>query len=90
MLDQLDMFAPPPAASAPATHVAGGVEYTVVPRGDRFAINWTSGNRTGVVGGLYPDHAEALRCIEFRQQLRAAGIVDPRAWMRTPPEGLRP
>lgn len=91
MLDQLDMFAAPePPAPAPATHVDGDVEYTVLPRGNRFVINWICGERTGVIGGIYPDQAEALRCIEFRKELRAAGIVDPRPWMRTPPEGECP
>lgn len=89
MLDQLDMFAAP-QPPAPVTTTHGDVAYTVVPRGDRFGINWTSGDSTGVIGGLYPNQAEALRCIEFRKNLRAAGIVDPRPWLRTPPEGECP
>lgn len=91
MLDQLDMFAAPqPPAPVTTTHVDGNVTYTVVSRGDRFGINWTSGESTGVIGGLYRDQDEALRCIQFRKDLRAAGIVDPRSWMRTPPEGECP
>ena len=91
MLDQLDMFAmPAPPAAAPTTHADGGVEYCIVPRGDRYGINWTYRDQVGVIGGLYPDHAEALRCIEFRKELSAAGIVDPRPHLRTPPEVLRP
>lgn len=91
MLDQLDMFAPSAApAPASAIHIAGDVEYTVVAKSDRWAINSTCGDRSGAIGGLYVDEAEAWRCIAFREELRAAGIVDPRPCMRTPPEGARP
>jgi hypothetical protein len=91
MAEQIDLFAaassaaPPPAPSPP-----GEVVYEIVSKGDRFAINWRCGDQIGVVGGMYADMEEARRCIEFRRELRAQGIKDPRPWMRTPPEGARP
>lgn len=92
MLDQLDMFAmpaiapPPPAAVDPDELV-----YSAVPKPDgRWAINWRCGTATGVVGGWYFSEAEALSCIEFRRELRAQGVRDPRPWMRIPPEGAHP
>ena len=77
MNQQIDLFAEPPAVAPPAMPPAPGeVVYIIVPRGDRFGINWRCDGRIGVVGGLYDDEAEAQRCIEIRQELRAQGISD--------------
>jgi hypothetical protein len=91
MVGQIDLFAaPPPAAPPPTPTPPGEVVYEIVPKGQVFAINWRCGDQIGVVGGLYADVEEAQRCIEFRRELRAQGIKDPRPWMRIPPEGVRP
>ncbi|GAB3335089.1 hypothetical protein [Marilutibacter aestuarii] len=88
---QLDLFAlPPPAPPAEVRTAAQGVTYSVVPKGDRFGISWRAGDAHGVVGGLYASVQEAETCIAYRLELRAAGIQDPRAWMRIPPEGPIP
>ncbi len=88
---QLDLFAsPPPAPPAEVQAPAHGVTYSVVPKGERFAINWRSGDAHGVVGGIYASVQEAEACIAFRMELKAAGIQDPRPWMRVPPEGPIP
>lgn len=69
----------------------GEVVYEAVPKsGGQWAINWRCDESYGVVGGWYTSEEEALACIAFRQQLRAAGIEDPRPWMRIPPVGERP
>lgn len=89
MLEQFDMFAATPVPP-PADIADGELVYSIVPKGDRLAINWQCGEHLGVIGGLYDSEAEAKRAIAFRRELRAQGIRDPRSWMRTPPEGSRP
>lgn len=91
MADQLDMFATPPAAPQPVLASAPDeVIYTIVPKADRFAVDWRCGDQIGVLGGLYSSREEAQWCIEYRKELRAQEIKDPRPWMRIPREGARP
>jgi hypothetical protein len=88
MLEQFDLFAGPVSAPPPPPPAPGEVVYSIVPKGDRFGVNWRCNEHSGVLGGLYDSVAEAERGIEFRRELRDAGIRDPRPWMRIPPEGI--
>ena len=92
MANQLDMFAAPnPPVVTPAPNAAPSeVVFTIVPKGDRFAVDWRCGDQIGVLGGLYSSREEAQWCIEYRKELRAQGIQDPRPHMRIPREGARP
>lgn len=89
--EQVGLFDAPPAAPPAPIRTRGEVVYEAVPKpGGKWAINWSSDQSFGVVGGWYTSEEEALSCIEFRKQLHTAGIEDPRPWMRIPPAGVHP
>lgn len=45
--------------------------YYLVPKGERFAVNWTEPHRDGVVGGYYPDEEHAIAAIEAIEVAKA-------------------
>lgn len=45
--------------------------YYLVPKGERYAVNWIEPHRDGVVGGYYPDEEHAIAAIEAIEVAKA-------------------
>jgi len=50
---------------------AGDRAYFLVPKGERYAVNWTEPHCDGVVGGYYADEEHALAAIEAIEAAKA-------------------
>lgn len=60
-----------PIAQGQVIATAGARTYYLVPKGERFAVNWEEPNCDGVIGGYYPDVEHALAAIEAVETAKA-------------------